>query len=56
MNTGLQDSKRALQKAGVPVTIYEGNFADCRDVDETLVLDRVEAFLEGLGISKLPES
>ena len=55
MNTGLQDSKRALQQAGLPVTIYEGNFADCRDVDETLVLDRVEAFLEGLGISRLPE-
>ena len=55
MNIGLQDSKRALQQAGVPTTVYEGNFADCRDVDETLVLDRVESFLEGLGISKLPD-
>jgi hypothetical protein len=56
MNLGLQDSKRALQEAGFPVTIYGGNFADCRDVDETLVLDRMESFLEGLGIYKLPES
>ncbi len=45
----------APQQAGVPTTTYEGNFADCRDVDETLVLDRVETFLEGLGVSKLPE-
>ena len=56
MNIGLQDSKRALQKAGLPVTIYEGNFADCRDVDETLILDRMETFLEGLGVSKLAAS
>ena len=55
MNMGLEDWKRSLQQAGFPVTIYEGNFADCRDVDETLVLDRMEAFLEGLGISKLPD-
>lgn len=52
---GPEDWKRSLQQAGFPVTIYEGNFADCRDVDETLVLDRMEAFLEGLGISKLPD-
>lgn len=56
MNTGIQDSKRRLQEEGFPVTIYEGNFADCRDVDEGLVLDRMESFLEGLGIDRLPES
>ncbi len=53
MNVGLQDAKRTLQEAGIPSTIYEGNFADCRDVDEGLVLDRMEAFLENLGAYKL---
>lgn len=56
MNTGLQDSKRALQEAGIPATIYEGNFADCRDVDEALIVDRMETFLEGLGVSRLAVS
>lgn len=54
MNIGLQDAKRTLQEAGIPATIYEGNFADCRDVDEALVLDRMESFLEGLGMLKSP--
>jgi benzoyl-CoA reductase subunit B len=55
MTTSMYDFQRHLQQHGIPVAMFEGNFADCRDIDETGVLDRLEAFLEGQGISKLPE-
>lgn len=56
MTTSMYDFQRDLQGHGIAVAMFEGNFADCRDIDETGVLDRLEAFLEGQGISKLPES
>ena len=53
MTTSMYDIQRHMQKNGIPVAMFEGNFADCRDIDETGVLDRVETFLEGQGIHKL---
>jgi benzoyl-CoA reductase subunit B len=53
MTTSMYDFQRALQQRGIPVAMFEGNFADCRDIDETGVLDRLEAFLEGQGIYRL---
>ena len=55
MTTNMYDFQRDMQAHGIPVSMFEGNFADCRDIDETGVLDRLEAFLEGQGIYKLPE-
>ncbi len=55
MTTSMYDIQRYLLYHSIPVIMVEGNFADCRDIDETGVLDRLEAFLEGQGISKLPE-
>ncbi|UCC59406.1 MAG: 2-hydroxyacyl-CoA dehydratase [Dehalococcoidia bacterium] len=52
----MYDIQRHFQKHGIPVAMFEGNFADCRDMDETGVIDRLEAFLEGQGIQKLPEA
>ena len=56
MTTSMYDFQRYLQQHDIPVAMFEGNFADCRDIDETGILDRLEAFLEGQGISKLPEN
>ncbi len=53
MTTNMYDFQRDMQAHGIPVSMFEGNFADCRDIDETGVLDRLEAFLEGQGIHKL---
>ena len=53
MTTSMYDIQRHMQKNGIPVAMFEGNFADCRDIDETGVLDRVETFLEGQEIHKL---
>jgi benzoyl-CoA reductase subunit B len=55
MTTSMYDFQRDLQGHGIAVSMFEGNFADCRDIDETGVLDRLEAFLEGQGIYKLKE-
>ncbi len=54
MTTNMYDFQRDLHQHGIQVAMFEGNFADCRDIDETGVLDRLEAFLEGQGIQKLP--
>ncbi len=38
---------------GIPVLTYEGNMADKREFDESQVVDRMEAFMESLGLEKL---
>jgi len=55
MTTSMYDFQRDLNKQGIPTSMFEGNFADCRDIDETGVLDRLETFLEGQGIHKIQE-
>ncbi|MBF8265660.1 MAG: benzoyl-CoA reductase, bzd-type, O subunit, partial [Dehalococcoidia bacterium] len=42
-----------VQKAGIPVLTYEGNMADKREFDESQTIDRLEAFMESLGLHKL---
>ncbi|MBI4288605.1 MAG: 2-hydroxyacyl-CoA dehydratase [Chloroflexi bacterium] len=45
--------RSAMLAAGIPVLAYEGNMADKRELDERQVVDRVEAFMESLGLKKL---
>ena len=40
-----------LEEAGVPVLMYESNFADWRDMAETGVKERMVAFLESQGVA-----
>lgn len=42
----------ALKEKGYPVLEYEGNQADTRDFDESGVENKVDAFMEGLGVEK----
>lgn len=51
--SGVMESKLALQEKGIPVMVYEGNMADKRDIDERQILDRLDSFMESLGLSKL---
>ena len=55
MTTSMYDFQRDLNRQGIPTSMFEGNFADCRDIDETGVLDRLETFLEGQGIQKIQD-
>jgi len=43
----------ALREKGIPTMIYEANFVDPREFAEFQVVDRIEAFLESLGLEKL---
>ncbi|MBI2877555.1 MAG: 2-hydroxyacyl-CoA dehydratase [Candidatus Tectomicrobia bacterium] len=50
---GQMENRRALLQAGYPVVTYEGNMSDRRELDEAQPLDRLEAFLQSLGLKKL---
>ncbi|MBI4287677.1 MAG: 2-hydroxyacyl-CoA dehydratase [Chloroflexi bacterium] len=47
------ENRLALLKANIPVITLEGNMADWRELDEAQVIDRLESFMESLGLSKL---
>ncbi len=49
-------SKLIVDEAGIPNTLFEGSHADPRDFDEVQVLDRLDAFLEGLGLARMEDS
>ena len=55
MAFGQMENRLALLKAGYPVVTYEGNMADPREFDEVQALDRIEAFLQSLGLQKLED-
>ena len=50
---GLMDARRALLQAGIPVMTFEGSVADERDLDETRTWNRVDSFMESLGLKQL---
>ncbi len=49
---GQMESRLALIEAGVPVMTYEGNMADKREFNESQTLDRIDTFMESLGLTK----
>lgn len=50
---GQMENRLALAQAGIPVLTYEGNMGDRREFDQAQVLDRVESFMESLGMKRL---
>ncbi len=50
---GQMENRLHLLKEGLPVMSYEGNTGDKREFDEAEVADRVESFMESLGLSKI---
>lgn len=50
---GQMENRLALMEAGIPVLTYEGNMGDRREFDPAQVIDRVDSFMESLGLSKL---
>ncbi len=49
---GQMECRLALAGAGVPVMTYEGNMADRREFSEPQTIDRIDAFMESLGLTK----
>lgn len=50
---GVMENRLALVKKGIPVMTYEGNMGDRREVNQQEILNRLEAFMETLGLTKL---
>lgn len=50
---GLIEIKNAFQREGIRTIHYEGTNVDPRDFDANQVIDRLETFLESLGLEKL---
>jgi benzoyl-CoA reductase subunit B len=50
---GVLETRRALLQAGIPVMTYEGSSADERDLDESRISNRVDSFMESMGLKQL---
>ncbi len=55
LSLGIAENRLALQKAGFPVMIFEGNMGDEREFDEGRTVARIDAFMETLGMERLEE-
>lgn len=53
LNFGSMENRLALKEAGIAVATYEGNMADPRQFNEGQTLDRVDAFMESLGLKRM---
>jgi benzoyl-CoA reductase subunit B len=52
LSLGIAENRLALQEAGYPVMIFEGNMGDEREFDMARTMGRIDAFMETLGIRK----
>jgi len=52
LSLGIAENRLALQKAGYPVMVFEGNMGDEREFDEPRTLARIDAFMESLGLRR----
>jgi len=50
---GVLETRSKLIEAGIPVMPYEGSVADERELDEGRILNRLDIFLESLGLKKM---
>ena len=53
LSLGIAENRLALQKAGYPVLIFEGNMGDEREFDEAGTMGKMDAFMETLEVKKL---
>ena len=53
MALGQMQNKIELIKSGTPVFAYEGNMGDPRDFDTGKTKNRIEAFMESLGVKRI---
>jgi benzoyl-CoA reductase subunit B len=53
LSLGIAENRLALQAAGYPVMVFEGNMGDEREFDEGRTMARIDAFMETLGMKQL---
>lgn len=49
---GILETRAMLVAAGVPVMLFEGSVADERELDEGRIINRIDSFMETLGLTK----
>lgn len=49
---GMLESRPLLQEMGVPSMVYEASYCDPREFDRGKVLEGIESFLEGMGLTR----
>jgi benzoyl-CoA reductase subunit B len=54
LSLGIAENRLGLIEAGFPVMVFEGNMGDEREFDETAARNRIDSFMESLGV-KRPE-
>ncbi|MBN1255536.1 MAG: 2-hydroxyacyl-CoA dehydratase [Deltaproteobacteria bacterium] len=55
LSAGQEEQIVELKDAGIPTMVYEGSHADFRDYNEIATLNRLDFFLESLGLKELDE-
>ncbi len=55
LSLGIAENRLALQKAGFPVMIFEGNMGDEREFDEAQTVKRIDAFMESLNLTRIED-
>ncbi|MDP8228898.1 MAG: benzoyl-CoA reductase, bzd-type, subunit O [Candidatus Electryoneaceae bacterium] len=53
LSCGIAENRLAIADTGVPVMTFEGNMGDEREFDESKTQDRMDAFMETLGIEQI---
>lgn len=53
--SGAMECTLALRESGIPVITYESSNADPRDFADADVFNRLDSFMESLGLTKLAE-
>jgi len=52
---GMPEARLALKERGIPSMVYEASHGDPRELAEAQVVDRLEAFMEALGLDPLED-
>jgi len=52
---GMPEARLALKEKGVPTMVYEASHGDPRELTEAQVVDRLEGFMESLGLDPLED-
>jgi benzoyl-CoA reductase subunit B len=50
LSLGIAENRLALQAAGYPVLVFEGNMGDEREFDEAGTMGKMDTFMETLGV------
>jgi benzoyl-CoA reductase subunit B len=53
LSMGIAENRLAIQQAGIPTMPFEGNMGDEREFDLARTMNRIDAFMESLGMKKL---